>query len=200
MKINTLPRFYKTSVFLALVLYCTIFSASAHTGHEHSLGFTSGFAHPWSGLDHMLAMFAVGLWAYQTGKKAVWIIPSSFIGLMSIGFLTGMNGHTLSITEPMILASVMVIGIALFTARKLPLALCSIIVGVFAFFHGYAHGNEMTTGTNSLLYASGFLTSTFALHLAGIATGILSGRLLHPLAMRYAGLAIAVTGLFLGFE
>lgn len=184
------------ALLLAAFFLLTQF-ASAHSGHSHGNGFASGWAHPWTGLDHLLAMFAVGLWAWQMGKKAIWIIPASFLALMSVGFLIGMKGYELSATEPLILASVVVIGIALFAARKWSLALCAMIVGGFAFFHGFAHGNEMTMGANPLFYASGFLLGTLILHLLGIGAGLLSGKLLRPVAVRYAGAAIACAGLIL---
>ncbi len=185
-----------TSLLLAAFFLLTQF-APAHPGHSHENSFTSGWAHPWTGLDHLLAMFAVGLWAWQIGKKAIWVVPASFLSLMSAGFLIGMQGYELPVTEPLILASVVVTGAALFAARKWSIALCAMIVGGFAFFHGFAHGNEMTSGANPLFYASGFLLGTLILHLLGIGAGLLSGKLLRPVAVRWAGVAIACAGLIL---
>ncbi|MDL5048088.1 HupE/UreJ family protein [Oscillatoria amoena NRMC-F 0135] len=180
-----------------LTLFLMVLPAGAHSGHAHDSGFTGGYAHPWSGLDHLLAMFAVGLWAWQMGGRAVWMIPATFLVVMSAGFLAGLRGVEWAVTEPMILSSVVVIGVALSLARKWPVAICSGVVGLFAFFHGFAHGNEMTANANALSYASGFLLGTLTLHLLGIAAGLLSGKWLRPVAVRYAGAAIALAGIIL---
>jgi urease accessory protein len=175
-------------------------AALAHPGHGVP-DLSQGFAHPLSGLDHLLAMLAVGLWAAQLGGQARWIAPSAFVTTMVVGGLLGMQGTPVPWVEQGIVASVFVLGLMIALATKPPLALTVAIVAVFALFHGHAHGAEMPTGGAWLGYAVGFTTATVLLHAAGI--GIAQALTLKAATkpwLRYAGGGIALTGLVLGLR
>jgi len=180
----------------ALVLL--IASASglhAHTGTGGSFGFAGGLHHPIGGLDHLLAMVAVGLWAAQLGGRSNWAVPASFMGVMLVGGLLGMAGIALPFIEGGILISVLGLGVLIAASARLPLAASAALVGVFAIFHGYAHGAEMPAGASGLLYVAGFLLSTGFLHLAGIALGVGMRKLSAPVVVRFAGAAIFAAGI-----
>lgn len=144
-------------------------AAYAHPGHSGS-SLLSGLAHPVGGLDHILAMLAVGLWAAAFHGKARWIVPASFIAMMVIGFAFGSNGGEIPFTEQGIAASVLVIGLAAAWARRIPSSAAAVLAGLFALFHGAAHGAEMH-GASVPAYAAGFLLSTAVLHAAGYFAG-----------------------------
>lgn len=164
-------------------------SAAAHTGEHTVSGFVSGFTHPFAGLDHLLAMVAVGLWAVQQGGRALWAVPMAFVlAMLAGGALAGWGG-TLPHIETGIAASVLVLGLAVAIGRHVPLAFGVATVAGFALFHGYAHGLEMPQAAAPALYGLGFVAATVALHAAGIA-GALVGR--H--AIRFAGAVIAASG------
>lgn len=148
--------------------------AFAHLEPGEHGSFMAGFSHPLFGLDHILAMVAVGLWAAMIGGRAVWIVPSAFVGTMVVGFGAAMAGVPLPFVEPVILASVVAIGILVALAVNLPVWGGAAIVGLFALFHGHAHGEEMGVAT-ALPYLLGFASATALLHLAGIALGLLLG-------------------------
>ncbi len=146
--------------------------ANAHTGVGDPTGFWHGFAHPISGLDHILAMVAVGLWAAQIGGKALWMMPAAFIIAMASSSVLGHFGLPLPGIEQGILASDFILGLLLLFATRLPLAFSAGIVAILAIFHGYAHGAEMPETASGLTYGIGFIISTAALHLAGIGMGL----------------------------
>ena len=143
-------------------------AALAHTGHMEPGGFMHGFEHPLGGLDHLLAMVAVGLWAAQLGGRALWVLPASFVGTMVLGGLAGMAGLPLPSVELGIIGSVLVLGGLVALQPKLPLAACAAITALFAVFHGYAHGAEMPAAASPWLYGMGFALATALLHGAGI--------------------------------
>jgi urease accessory protein len=148
-------------------------AALAHTGtgaHEH--GFTFGFLHPLGGLDHLLAMIAVGLLAARLGGRALWLVPLSFVTLMAAGGAVGFAEIRVPFVELLIAASVIVLGTLLAFRANLPLATAITIAGFFAIFHGQAHGTELPAGQPPLPYAAGFLIATALLHVAGIAIGL----------------------------
>jgi urease accessory protein len=151
----------------ALLLVAT--PAQAHLGFGHATGFVSGLAHPLLGVDHLLAMLTVGLWAGFTGGRAVWLWPAAFVGMMAVAALMGMGGLALPLVEPGILASVVVLGGLLGLAFRMPLGAGALLVAFFAFFHGHAHGTEAPAATSGLLYVAGFALATAALHVMGIA-------------------------------
>lgn len=171
--------------------------ALAHPGHELSQGLVAGALHPLSGLDHLAAMLAVGVWATQLGGKLRWAVPTSFVALMLVGAVLGMSGIAFGAAEQGIAASVYVLGLLLASAIRLPAALCVLLAGGFAIFHGYAHGVEAPQQANAMLYFSGFVLSTIALHLAGFMAGSWLLRYRQQVVLRWVGTAMAAGGLAL---
>lgn len=157
---------------LALILIALPTAALAHTGHGDTSGFLHGFMHPIGGLDHVLAMVAVGVFAYALGGKALWLVPLSFVGMMAAGFMLGAGGVNLPFVELAIALSSIVIGIAAASGRSMPMAGAMALVGGFALFHGHAHGTEMAAGTAGLEFAAGFVVATALLHVAGIGAAV----------------------------
>jgi urease accessory protein len=192
---SNMSRFNSSAVkaLLAFTLLAPA-SAMAHTGHEVS-GFMAGLSHPFGGLDHLLAMIAVGLWAARMGGRALWSVPAAFVITMFVGGALAVSGVTVPFIEGGIVLSVIVMGILLAFAVKFSPAICSVIVASFALFHGAAHGAEMPLAANGLTYAVGFALATAVLHIAGIALAKVSVQVKAELATRIAGGAIAVTGL-----
>ena len=180
---------------LAAVLLLAPAVASAHTGVDHAEGFAHGFAHPFSGLDHLLAMFAVGLFAFRLGGRALWAVPAAFMGMMALGGVAGFEGAALPYVETAIALSVVALGLVVATGVALPTAVATAFVGIFAIFHGHAHGGELPAGTAAAAYTTGFLAATGLLHAAGIAAAaLLSGRLA---VVRLGGAAVALAGVAL---
>jgi urease accessory protein len=159
--------------------------ASAHTGVGDVTGFWHGLEHPIGGLDHILAMLAVGLWAAQMGGKALWLVPGAFVTAMIGSSVLGHFGLPLPGVEQGIVASDFILGMLLLFAVRLPLALSAGIVGVLAIFHGYAHGAEMPETASGLAYGLGFIISTTLLHVAGIGIGLGIVGEASPLENRY---------------
>lgn len=156
--------------------------AFAHPGHdgEHGGGltwdFAGGFGHPLGGLDHLLAMVAVGLWAAQLGGRARWALPAAFLTALAAGAALGASGGVFGGLEQGIAASVLVLGLLVVTAARLPLAAGVILSAVFALFHGVAHGAEMPAAASGAAYGLGFLAATALLHAAGLGLGALAAR------------------------
>ncbi|HWF19070.1 MAG TPA: HupE/UreJ family protein [Verrucomicrobiae bacterium] len=198
MKNQTIKNLVKSSSLIALFALAPML-VQAHPGHGLANSFVGGFSHPLFGLDHILAMVAVGLWASQLGGRSVWAVPATFVGLMCVGGALGMMGVHLPLVEAGILASVLVLGILIAAAARLPLAASMALVGLFAIFHGHAHGTEIPIAASGLNYGIGFVLATAALHLCGIGLGFLAQKQLRAPALRYAGAAIAVAGLCLWF-
>jgi len=182
------------------IIFLLPISAYAHTGIGPGPGFFNGFNHPIGGFDHILAMVAVGIWASQTGGKAVRAVPATFVGIMLLGYILGITGLSLPFVEEGILTSVLILGVLIATAARLPLAAGMTIVGLFALFHGHVHGTEMPFSVSGVAYGAGFAAATALLHVSGIVTGVL---LLRKTAgaklIRYSGAAIAVAGVYLFF-
>ena len=167
-------------------------------GHTHDLA--SGFMHPIGGLDHVLAMVAVGLFAAQLGGRALWLVPASFVAVMAAAGLAGMSGIALPMTETGIALSVIALGAAVALRASMPVAAAMALVGFFAIFHGYAHGIETPETASGLLYGLGFVAATALLHGLGIGIGLLVGRLdagYGRKLVRIAGSAAAVIGVAL---
>ena len=143
---------FTQTVFTLLALAGFTGAAEAHTGHGHAIGFMHGFLHPLSGLDHMLAMVAVGLFAARLGGKAFWAVPLAFVAMMVVGGAMGMNGFGLPYVEFGIAASVIVLGAAVALDFSLPISAAMGLVGFFALFHGHAHGSEMPVAASGLTY------------------------------------------------
>jgi len=184
----------KLSRTTALILYCLLPGmASAHSG-DHITGFSNGLVHPLMGLDHLLAMIAIGLWAAQQGGRATWAVPAAFVGAMALGGGLAWAGIALAHAETGIALSVLVLGLLVATRRQWAVPAGMAIAAAFALFHGYAHGLEMPQAASPVLYGLGFALTTVLLHGAGI-TGGLAGR--H--AMRFAGFGFAASGMVLLF-
>lgn len=172
-------------------------SAFAHPGHDggdFTWDFSAGFAHPLSGWDHLLAMLAVGIWAAQLGGRARWLVPVAFLAAMSAGAVLGRVGGAFSGTEQAIAASVFITGLLVAVSARLPVAVAAGLAGIFALFHGLAHGAEVPLGRNGLLYGAGFLGATSLLLAAGLVLGTFALRKTARW-VNYAGAAIAITGL-----
>lgn len=167
--------------------------AHAHTGHALVYDCASGLAHPLHGWDHLLAMLAVGVLAAQYGGRARWILPAAFITVLSGAAMLGTHGRTLTDTESMIAASVLVLGLLIAAPSRLPLVASAVIVGLFAVAHGIAHGAEIPADSSALPYGAGFVISTAVLHVVGLVLGHLAGRKSAELP-RLAGVACAVIG------
>ena len=135
-------------------------AALAHSGLGHVHGFVQGFAHPLGGIDHVLAMVTVGVFAWQLGGRALWLVPATFVLMMAAGGAIGIAGVELPSVEFGIAASVVVLGAIVALKRKAPLAVAIGVVGAFAVFHGHAHGTEMPPDALGAAYAAGFLLAT----------------------------------------
>lgn len=149
--------------------------AFAHLPPGEYGSFAAGFTHPIFGLDHIIAMVTVGLWASAIGGRALWAVPAAFVGTMTVGYVLAFTGFALPVVEPMILASVVVFGLLVALAVRLPVAAGAAIAAVFALFHGFAHGTE-ATGAQALGFGAGFVAATALLHAAGIGIGLGIGR------------------------
>jgi len=162
---------------LAFLLILLPTAALAHTGHGDTSGFIHGFMHPVGGLDHVLAMVAVGVFAFVLGGRALWLVPLSFVAMMAVGFLLGVGQVEVPFVELGIALSSVVIGGVAALGKPVPVAAASALVGVFAIFHGHAHGAEMPVDASGLEYAAGFIVATALLHAVGIAAAMGVARL-----------------------
>lgn len=187
-------------ITLALAaLATTTAPAFAHLNPEEHGSFMAGFSHPLFGLDHILVMVAVGLWAAQIGGRALWAVPAAFVTTMAVGFGLAVSGIALPFVEPAILASVVALGLLVAMAVKLDTVLSAAIVAVFALFHGHAHGGELGAA-GAWQFGIGFVVATALLHGAGIGLGLGIARLSGgALAARIIGGLTALTGLVLAF-
>lgn len=179
------------TIRLAALLVMVASPVLAHSGHE-----TSGFAHPFTGIDHLLAMVGVGVWASLLAVKrpaAAYLVPASFIAMMLVGAAAGFAGIKLPLVEAAIVASVLVLGALIVADIRLPSALAMAIVGLFAVFHGYAHAIEAPTGGTGL-YILGFVAATALLHAAGLGLGWAARRAVGDLGLRALGGAVMAGG------
>ena len=181
------------------LLFCIVIllpaTASAHTETGAIGGLVSGFSHPLTGLDHMVAMVAVGLWGAFLGGRAIWMLPVAFPVVMAFGGALGVLGVPIPAIETGIAISGVVLGLMVAFAVKPPIWLAALIVGLFGMFHGHAHGTELPESANALAYSAGFVISTGLLHLSGIALGLLVHWPWGRIAVRCGGFAIAAVGL-----
>jgi len=185
-------------ILLASLLVALPTAAFAHAGHPgDTAGLLHGFMHPVGGIDHILAMVAVGVFAFVLGGRALFLVPLAFVGMMAVGFVLGIWGLDLPFVELGIALSSVVIGAAAAWGKPMPVAAAMSLVGVFAIFHGHAHGAEMPADAAGLEYALGFIAATALLHLAGIGAALgvsrLAGRFGRPVA-QVAGAAFALGG------
>lgn len=182
----------------AILFLAAAMPAYAHVGIGTTSSFTAGFMHPLSGLDHMTVMIAVGLWAALKGGRAIWAWPAAFVGVMLGGAALGIAHVPVPFVEPGILASVVALGLLVALAVDLPVSAGVAIIGLFALFHGHAHGTEVPENAGGLEYMAGFAVATALLHAVGIAAGLGLGLRFRGLA-RVAGAACAAIGVGLAF-
>jgi urease accessory protein len=188
-------RHTTTKILTTIILLATSSAAFAHPGHNIS-GLAAGLMHPFSGLDHLLAMVAVGLWAAQSGGRKVWLLPATFMTMLAAGAGIAMQWQALPLVEAGIAVSVLALGLIITLSLQLPAVFSVAITGLFGLLHGYAHGLELPASAEPVEYALGFLAATAILHLSGITLGV-ALRHRHLLLTRVIGSAIAVSGVYL---
>ena len=179
---------------LLAVLFLQAAHLEAHVQQGQAAGFLTGLRHPVSGLDHVLAMIAVGLWGAQLGAPAVWLLPVTFPMVMAFGGFLGLVGIPVPGVEVGIAASAILLGLVVAREARPPLVAAAVLVGFFAIFHGHAHGTELPAGQSGLMYSIGFVVATGCLHGVGIAIGVVHRWPLGRVAMRLAGAAVTVAG------
>ncbi len=177
-------------VFAILTLGVAPTAAVAHSGVGDASGIMHGFMHPPTGVDHLLAMILVGVFAIQLGRNALWLVPLAFVSLMAVGGLAGVAAIPLPFIEIAIALSVVVLGLAVAFGVKAPVAIAMTVVGLFAVFHGHAHGSEMPMEVSGVAYGVGFMLATVLLHVIGIAFGFLLG----AMGQGYGGAACRLAG------
>ena len=186
---------FRLLVAIALLLAPSV--ALAHPGHGEGGSLLGGFIHPFVGIDHLLAMTAVGLFAAHLGGRALWAVPTTFVAVMALGGVFGAAGVSLPFTETAIALSVLVFGFVIFSGMTPPVLAAMALVGIFAIFHGHAHGTEMPVGGSGVVYGIGFMVATTLLHGFGITLG-LAIRWFDDVprrrAMQACGVAIALIG------
>jgi urease accessory protein len=171
-------------------------AAWAHEETGQAAGFLAGLSHPVSGLDHVLAMVAVGLWGAVLGPPAIWVLPVAFPLVMAPGGLLGLLGIPVPGVEVGIAVSAIVLGAMVLAEARPPLWVAATIVASFAIFHGHAHGRELPEGASALLYSLGFVVATGLLHAVGILLGVAHRWPAGRQAVRLAGSGVACAGLF----
>jgi urease accessory protein len=182
----------RRSALVMAVLYAS--SAWAHVEQGRAAGFLAGVQHPLSGLDHVLAMVSVGLWGAQLGPPAVWLLPVTFPMVMALGGMLGLIGVPLPGVETGIAFSAILLGVAVLSEWRPPTWAAGLVVGVFAVFHGHAHGTELPERASGLLYSIGFVVATGTLHALGIAVGVIHRWGWGRVALRTAGALVAAAG------
>lgn len=183
-----------SSGFIFILLLCYTGNVLAHTGAGAVGGFISGFLHPVFGWDHVIAMVAVGLWGAFLGMPAIWVLPVVFPMVMAFGGVLGILGVPIPGVEIGIALSAIILGGSVAMAARPPIWLAAVIVGIFAIFHGHAHGAELPQAANPLAYSIGFVLATGMLHLSGIAFGLLVRWPAGRIAVRVGGMLISLLG------
>ena len=171
--------------------------ALAHTGAGHDYSFFAGLSHPFTGLDHMLAMVSVGLWAGLNGGRALWAWPAAFVGVMVAGGVLGAAEIPLPLIEPGILASVVVLGLMIVLAVQLPVVAGAAIIAVFALLHGHAHGSEVHLEFAAATHALGFVAATAILHAIGVGIALVASGNAGRMAVRGVGALVVAAGIYL---
>ena len=189
---NRPTRIIASAAVMGLALATPAF---AHTGVGlHGHGFAAGFLHPLMGLDHMLAMLGVGVWAAQLGKRATWLVPAAFVAVMIAGAGLALSGIAMPMVEFGIAASVLMIGGLIAIGTRLPVGVAMSLVGLFALFHGHAHGTELPGFAHPAAYGAGFIVATALLHAGGVGIALAARTHAAKLPFRVAGAAMAVVG------
>jgi urease accessory protein len=186
------PVLHRTALAAAVALLPTM--AFAHPGHGDAVGLAHGFMHPLTGVDHVLAMVLVGVFAAQLGGRALWMVPAAFVAVMAMGGVLGMSAVGVPFVELGIALSVVVLGAAVALRMRPPVTVAMAVVGLFAVFHGFAHGAEMPAGISGVAYGAAFLAATAMLHAAGVGLGVLLGRASGRVLVRMAGALAALAG------
>ncbi len=184
------------TISMAWLLALVALPALAHVQEGQAAGFLTGLAHPVSGLDHVLAMIAVGLWGAQLGAPALWLLPVTFPLVMAFGGLLGLLGIPRPGVEVGIALSALALGLAVATSWRPPLAVAALLVAAFAVFHGHAHGTELPEGQSGLTYSIGFVVATGLLHLAGIGIGVIHRWPAGQRVLRVLGAGVAIGGAY----
>jgi urease accessory protein len=179
---------------LLAILFLRVAELEAHVQQGQAAGFLTGLQHPISGLDHVLAMIAVGLWGAQLGAPAMWLLPVTFPMVMAFGGFLGLVGIPVPGVEVGIAASAILLGLMVAREAKPPLVVAAVLVAFFAIFHGHAHGTELPAGQSGLMYSIGFVVATGCLHGVGIAIGVVHRWPIGRVAMRLAGAAVTLAG------
>ena len=169
-------------------------TALAHVQGGEASGFWSGLTHPMAGWDHVLAMVAVGIWGAQLGQPAIWVLPVTFPMVMAFGGMLGLMGLALPGVEVGIAISAVVLGIMILGEVKPPLWIAAAMVGLFAIFHGHAHGTELPAGSSGVYYSIGFVIATGTLHALGISIGLIHKWSAGRVLLRAAGVVVSVAG------
>jgi urease accessory protein len=177
-----------------ILLLASATPAFAHVEQGQAQGLLNGLRHPMAGLDHVLAMIAVGLWGAQLGAPALWLLPVTFPMVMAFGGFLGLVGIPLPGVEVGIALSAVLLGLMVARQAKPPLIVAAILVGVFAIFHGHAHGTELPAGQSGLMYSIGFVIATGCLHGVGILLGLVHKWTAGQTAIRLAGSMVALAG------
>lgn len=185
------------SSLLALPALAAATPAAAHVAHGVAGGLTAGALHPLGGVDHLLAMVAVGIWAAQLGGRALYGLPLAFLAAMALGGTAGLAGLGAAPVELAIVGSVAVLGAAIAFGRAVPGLLAAGVVALFGAVHGHAHGLELAHGADAIAYSAGFLAVTAALHAGGLLAALGLRRLDLQPAVRASGGAIALAGVVL---
>jgi urease accessory protein len=181
----------------AILVFAAPSAAYAHTGVGDTHGFIHGLMHPLTGIDHILAMVAVGLFAAHLGGRALWLVPASFVTVMAFAGVAGAAGIPIPFVETGIALSVIALGLMVAFEIELPVAAAMALVGFFAIFHGHAHGAELPENSSGLAYGVGFMMATASLHALGVGTGLFLGRLTEfggEKITRISGCAISAAG------
>jgi urease accessory protein len=181
---------------LSAVLLLATGPALAHTGGTSAEGFAAGLMHPVTGLDHLLAMVSIGIWAAELGAPAIWLLPIAFPMIMAVGGALGVVGVPLPAAEWLVGLSVLVLGTLVAGAWRVPVTAALAVVAVFALAHGHAHGVELPASADALAFTVGFVVATGLLHLAGILIGLLVRWPSGIVAIRACGLAVALAGCY----
>lgn len=191
-------RYAKTVIPVLVITagFLSVSLAHAHVQESQAVSFMTGLEHPWSGLDHILAMICVGLWGAQLGNPAIWMLPITFPLVMSFGAMMGLMGIPLPWIEAGIAASAIVLGTMVLAEIRPKLLVSALLVGCFAIFHGHAHGTELPSGHSGLLYSMGFVFATGCLHGLGILIGLIYRWPMGKMVMRCSGGFIAGMGMF----
>lgn len=193
LKIHTMERRDSVRSLLVFACLCPLFAF----GHEETgaaTGFLSGLWHPVSGLDHVLAMIAVGLWGAQLGAPALWVLPVAFPMVMAFGGMLGMMGFATPGVEVGIAVSALVLGAMVAAEARPPLWAAAMVVAFFAIFHGNAHGTELPPGSSAILYSVGFVIATGLLHAVGIVLGLIHRWPVGKVTVRVAGVVVGLAG------